>query len=96
MPASCVVCESDKRFKHTGASIGPNANANVNAASGSIHLPTGANTIELPKDFEVPSQIASKRHPPHSHSHTVYMESFCLSQAERLPGILFLSIIADF
>ena len=54
-----------------GASI--TLNVNVNATSGSVHVPIGANAMELTENFEVRSQIGSKKDTPHLH--TAYVES---------------------
>ena len=50
-----------------------NVNANANAASGLIHGPISANAIELTMNFDIPSQLGSKR--DIRILHTAYVES---------------------
>ena len=54
-----------------------NANATVNAANGlePVSISANANAIKLTKNFEVASQIGSKKDTPHLHSRT----AFCIA-----------------
>ena len=65
--------------QYCGASICPDMNSNaymnVNATSGSVHGPIGANAnanpIEVAMNFDVPDQIWGKKDIPPSHSHSL-------------------------
>ena len=75
-----VVCECDFYFGKACKHICLNADANVNAdadlADGSIHGLISVNRVA--KNFDVSSQLGSKRDIPHSHLHlhTAYLESY--------------------
>ena len=72
------IVNATKIGKALKPTVVPNVNANVKVSpkSGSIHVSddvkANANALELTKDFDVPSQIATRKGISHLHSNTTY------------------------